>query len=282
MSSDSTTMRLRIDISWISWSRLFRTPVPYILVVGYAYYRYRAWHALGGGGLPHNLRGWLMNVAMHPLARRDVRVSPPPYEGDLEKLVAQDGTGTLGRSFFGREAVGEDAVLLSVPVRREGPRPTVPGTVAPQRQTDQTATPAPFLARQEAFLSALARGHGGVFVQKASALESPAYQALWLDAAQLPGPLPEYFVKRAPGEWCHVHPEGSTHVYLSLVDAREVVWRGWGERHKLSGVKGWLGWGFVLVYAPRTETELAVWREIVMAGARFVSAGVGRAVEAPA
>ena len=87
---------------------------------------------------------------------------------------------------------------------------------------------------------------------------------------------------QARGEIAHVHHEGSTHVCLSLPDAAEVVRKGWGERHRMSGVRGILPWGYVLVYAPREgkegkegESEWEVWKAVVVAAARVVARSAG-------
>jgi hypothetical protein len=43
------------------------------------------------------------------------------------------------------------------------------------------------------------------------------------------------------------------------------------ERHPLSGVL--MPWGYVMLYAPRDDDELEVWKRLVVAGCRFVSGG---------
>ncbi|KAI0021189.1 hypothetical protein F4780DRAFT_739490, partial [Xylariomycetidae sp. FL0641] len=167
-------------------------------------------------------------------------------------------------------------------MKRAGARPAVPGTVAPQRQTSETAGEQG-VRRATAFLRRVARENAGVFEVKGSRLEHPAYDALWLRGELLEaggegkrGEEEEQqmiFPARARGELAHVHPEGSTHATLSPADGAAAVAAGWGERHKLSGV--YLSWGYVLLYAPRDEAEWAVWRELVLAGARFGAALVG-------
>lgn len=86
-------------------------------------------------------------------------------------------------------------------------------------------------------------------------------------------PLPSWVGRGIKNEIAHMHitAEGSSHVTLSLADAEEVMTKGWGERHKLSG-KG-LPWGYVLLYAPRNEEEITVLGRLLRAGVRFISAG---------
>lgn len=104
--------------------------------------------------------------------------------------------------------------------------------------------------------------------------------------------------------------DGSFHMSLHLDDVKELLEKGWGQRHPLAGrgpgvvmgrlghtamgrrLRWWarkLGWtgrdgegraivpsGFVLVYAPRDEDEFQVIQEIVQAGAWWV---MGRQIE---
>ena len=73
----------------------------------------------------------------------------------------------------------------------------------------------------------------------------------------------------APPEIAHLHgSEGSLHVTLDAADVAKVLERGWGERHPLAG--RWLRSGFTMVYAPRSEDEVAAVMEIVRAGAWWV------------
>ena len=64
------------------------------------------------------------------------------------------------------------------------------------------------------------------------------------------------------------------HLTLHPHDAALVISSGWGERHPLAGRqifgKRLLPSGFVMVYAPRTEEQVAVLMEIVRAAAWWV------------
>jgi len=75
-------------------------------------------------------------------------------------------------------------------------------------------------------------------------------------------------------EVAHVHPsENSLHVYVSPQDAKLVMKRGWGQRFPVS----WLAPpSWIMVYAPRTEEEVEVVREIVRAAVCFA---VGKMVD---
>ena len=64
------------------------------------------------------------------------------------------------------------------------------------------------------------------------------------------------------------------HLTLHPVDVSIVLSAGWGERHPLAGKyihgKKLLPSGFVMVYAPRQESQIETVMEIVKAGAWWV------------
>ena len=75
------------------------------------------------------------------------------------------------------------------------------------------------------------------------------------------------------GEFAHIHNmDGSWHVLLAPADAQEVVAKGFGEMWP-AATEGWAPIGYVLVYAPRDEAELAVLRKVLGACWDFSSSG---------
>jgi hypothetical protein len=69
-------------------------------------------------------------------------------------------------------------------------------------------------------------------------------------------------------EIAHAHPaDNSLHVWLSDPDARSVIEAGWGLRFPLTFVKS----GWIMVYAPRDEAELAVVESIVRASVGWIT-----------
>ncbi|KAI0186326.1 hypothetical protein EV127DRAFT_174082 [Xylaria flabelliformis] len=254
-----------------------------LALLAYSRHCYNEWHALGEGGVPRDLRGWLINVLAHVVARRDHRGVPAPYEKKTKTQEDKNSSTTIVLSSRDEEKYGPWSKIsffpetFSLPTYK-GPRPVVPTTVLPQRQTSQTASPET-LSRQSAYLHAVASANPSLFAVKPSALESPKFDALWLVPGKVDPGNVNWFPPQAQGETVHVHPEGSTHMCLSLVDAAEVVRRGWGERHKMSGVAGVLPWGYVLVYAPREgadgKGDWEVWKELVIAAARVVARSAG-------
>ncbi|KYG41950.1 hypothetical protein M433DRAFT_74820, partial [Acidomyces richmondensis BFW] len=79
-----------------------------------------------------------------------------------------------------------------------------------------------------------------------------------------------YLAETARREIAHIHASDlSAHVVLSLADAREVVAKGWGERHRASGTR-LLPLGYTMVYVPRTVEEVEVCVEIIRAGVEYM------------
>ncbi|PWY89727.1 hypothetical protein BO70DRAFT_392941 [Aspergillus heteromorphus CBS 117.55] len=87
------------------------------------------------------------------------------------------------------------------------------------------------------------------------------------------------------GEVCHAHPsDGSLHLTLHPADVKLVIERGWAQRHPLTRESWWWCYmrtvptGFVMVYAPRNEAELACVLEIIRAAAWWAEGSVEPAV----
>ena len=60
----------------------------------------------------------------------------------------------------------------------------------------------------------------------------------------------------------------SGHVALSLADASEVIQKGWGERHRLTGTRV-IPLGYTMLYQPRTRDEVEVFVRIFEAGIEY-------------
>lgn len=58
---------------------------------------------------------------------------------------------------------------------------------------------------------------------------------------------------------------------LSFADAEEVIVKGWGERHRLSGTD-LIHLGYTMVYVPRSVAETEVLQRIFQAGVEFMKA----------
>lgn len=229
----------------------------------YALKSYRGFLALGPGGMPYNPLGWAIQGLLQLIAKWDTR-SPAPFSKPANQKPY--------------EPHGTTPFLAASPLpQRGGDRPDVPGYVAPQRQVTQQGTD-DTRARMTAFLGQLAARNPDFLVLKPSGLEGIGTPALWLDT-KAAGVEPPAYLKTIKGELAHVHPEASSHVTVSLVDAEELTRKGWAERHRLSGVAGTgIPLGYVMIYAPRDETEFEVWKGVVRAGLLFVGASAGKEV----
>lgn len=64
----------------------------------------------------------------------------------------------------------------------------------------------------------------------------------------------------------------SGHVTLSFADAAEVIAKGWGERHRLSGTE-WIHLGYTMVYVPRSVEEVETFIRIFQAGVDYMKSG---------
>ncbi|KAK4111864.1 hypothetical protein N656DRAFT_779998 [Canariomyces notabilis] len=242
---------------------------------------YRTYLSLGKGGVPHNFLGYLVQAALRPIARTDLRADPPPYHSSIatvaERYAPHGLTSFLPPSLLSSssEAGKEEDISPSTGVAmlsiRRPPRPEVPYFVAPQRQTSQAAA-GDVVSRMIWFLRALAEQNAELLEIRPSGLEGVGTDAIFLKATATATAPPRY-MGMAKAEIVHVHPEGSSHVTLSLVDAEAAVRAGWAERHPLTGVRELLPWGYVFLYAPRDDAEYEVWKGLVVAGCSFVSGG---------
>lgn len=223
---------------------------------------YRGYLALGPGGLPHNVFGWALQALLRPFARETK--STAVYEADAS-VWAFPSHGRV--SFLWR---------AELPARSPPVPPVVPDYIAPQRQVTQVGK-APIIAAMDEFLASLAGKNEGLLAIKGSKLEDHASSALWIvdteTQADNDRPLADYLKPLVQGELVHVHSEGSSHITLSLADAAKAIGAGWGERHPLSGVKGFgLPVSYVMLYAPRDKDELEVWKNFVRASVEFTTA----------
>jgi hypothetical protein len=222
----------------------------------YAASSYAGYLALGKGGLPHNIFGWLLQASIQPFAKRDLTSAAPYHD---PKVISRYPPHS------------RESFLLAPLPERVGPRPVVPGYIVPQRQTTATVG-GDMQGRMRDFMDALVQSNRELLVMKPSGLEGVGTKAIFPRTpaeggkAQLP-----VFMEKIKGETAHIHDQdGSTHVTLSLADAEQVVIKGWGQRHKLSGVAGYIPHTYLLVYAPRNDDEYETWKGLVAAGCAFV------------
>ncbi|KAF4446029.1 phospholipase/carboxylesterase [Fusarium austroafricanum] len=214
----------------------------------YTYSSYRQYVSLGDHGLPGNFSGWYQQLKWHRIARTDTRKPAPYTDHDLGSPIYTEETK---KSYLSEKEIPS----------RVGLRPTVPGFVAPQRQTTQRPSRR-MLEMQTKFFEDTGTLNPTLFTVKTSGIEKFG-TALWVAPDREIPPI----IKLLKGEFAHIHPEGSVHLFLSLPDAERVIANGWGERHKLTGPR--IPWGYTLVYAPRDDGEFEVWKDIVKASIRY-------------
>lgn len=216
---------------------------------------YRAFMALGPGGLPYGVRGWLMALVLRLFAR--ATTSTGEYDRDADKSTWLDDRAALPP--------------------RTGPRPDPGFHVVPARQLDQVPSREMFAKLDALFerivklnpdLLELARSphekmHDGILVKQSAPAQHSVLQAGLREVG-------------------HIHPsDHSVHVILAPQDCKFVIEKGWGERHRLSGSRplhalpvppeAKLPKEYIWIYAPRDEQELAVMEKILVAAARFMT-----------
>jgi len=145
---------------------------------------------------------------------------------------------------------------------RHGPHPQVSWDI-PQQQLSDTAP----VGLQERLLD-FAQGLPGVSVN-GSRISVPGAQAFILDE---PTGEEDAFLVPSVGEFAHLHPtyDGSLHLALPADLAADVVTRGRGRMHPWAGTR--LSPGFVMVYGPRDDAELATVQGIVAASHAYATA----------
>jgi hypothetical protein len=177
---------------------------------------------LGPGGTPSTPEGYFRLQWYRAFRLRDP-YSPPPREPGLQP---------------------SDGVLFERPLPcRPGPRPRVAG-IAPQRQLTQVGA-VDIRQRLQQRLESLASDRPDKFVIATSTIEKHGFAVY----ARYPVNL------RGRGEVVHLHDsDGSMHLNLHPDDIKEVLQKGWGERHPIS----WTGWlytpvspTFTMIYSPR-------------------------------
>ncbi|KAL1704777.1 hypothetical protein EV121DRAFT_291097 [Schizophyllum commune] len=210
---------------------------------------YRAYLSLGEGGLPYNPIGWVVSSALGSFGRETTSIEL--YNSMPEK-----------RSWF----------AAPLP-QREGPRPTIGKHVIPHRQIDQFP-PESLQSAARGLIQVMHKRHPTTTRMQPSAHEGHALALFVLPDA--PCPIADKAINQHRGrEIEHVHPliDCSYHALLAPQDCKEVIAKGWGERHPLSGCFGDkdLQANYLFIYAPRSEDELEVITRIMEAAIGYMT-----------
>lgn len=201
--------------------------VSLVPIVLFIHNDYQNFLALGPGGTPSTFRGYLKISWLKLWTLRD------PFKARTPDPNMLPPKGILARQ--------------PLPYRM-GPKPHVVG-IAPHRQIDQHGSPYCYRALQRT-LEKLGLKNPKKFGTERSFIEK---HGLALFARH---PIQTGY----QGEVCHIHDaEYSMHMALHPDDSKEVLQKGWGQRHPLA----WKWWflrmpvaaDFVMVYAPRGEQK---------------------------
>ncbi|KIW85386.1 hypothetical protein Z517_00776 [Fonsecaea pedrosoi CBS 271.37] len=219
---------------------------------------YHAFLALGPGGVPYNVKGWAFVTMI--------------------RIFALSKRGATQVSDYPADGAHED--IKNLPLRK-GDRAAV-GGIIPHRQLSQHSPDEmkPYITNMfknvvvqnsellEERLSIYEKHNPAIFIREdILASEDPS------------APKPSSTAYTARGECGHVHPDYSIHLYLSPADARLIIEKGWGERHRLSKPKtarlkfekAHVADTYLMIYGPRDTDEIEVVRKILQNSVRFMS-----------
>jgi phospholipase/carboxylesterase len=144
---------------------------------------------------------------------------------------------------------------------RRGPRPQVSWTIPQQQQTQN----APQDLQERLFDEIRQLPGVGVGPSRISVPGARGFTVRDRSGDE------EAFLVSQVGEFAHLHPsyDGSLHLVLPPEMAADVSIKGWGRPHMWAGTR--LSPGFMLVYGPRNDDELATVRGIVAASRAYAT-----------
>lgn len=215
---------------------------------------YRRFLRLGKGGVPHNIIGWTIVTLLRVIS--------------LSKQQAQSS-----KDLDFESSPPTNSSIISLPPRQSD-RPEV-ADIIPQRQLTDKA-PASISGPVHDLFDKVVANNPTLLEKKRSHYEKHN-DGLYVRESLLSSPdsgLPET-CHVATGEVGHIHPDLSVHLYFSPNDAKHVMAKGWGERHRLARRI----WGkpvmgidstYVFVYGPRNQAEVDVLRILLNASVKFM------------
>ncbi|TLS30012.1 hypothetical protein PpBr36_02671, partial [Pyricularia pennisetigena] len=224
-------------------------------LLGWCYRDYQNFLALGPGGLPYNLKGWaIVTLFIRPFAMSKFKATSVD---DYPESGAAD-------------------IVKQLSVRR-GERATL-GGIAPHRQLSQYA-PEHMRVHMQNLFNNVVDQYPELLEMKKSLYERH-HDALFVSPNLLQSPdspVPAT-ARLAHGEIGHMHTDLSVHLYLSPADARQIIQKKWGERHRLSVPKtSWfknmfgVADTYLMIYGPRDEEEMEVFKVILARSISFMT-----------
>ena len=212
----------------------------------WVWHDYHEWKKLGRGAIPYNLKGWwiVRGFSLHTREPFSTRM----YDSRLVDA-------------------NEAARLPELPQRR-GQRPRLGRHPVPHRQVTQMPDESIKQATRQLFDRFVQRR--AAQVHYANSFYERNNPAVIVTDLQHAHPI----VKLTQGEAAHWHPiDGSMHMIFSASDAKQIIEKGWGERHGLAGVPRYtLPDTYLMVYAPRNEQELGIIEQLLHAAVGHVGA----------
>ncbi len=186
-----------------------------------------------------------------PVATTSTAERPAASEAPADDSSASTPTSTTS-------AADEPAELAAALPVREGPRRETSGSV-PHVQRD--AVPVPGVddeLRRRAFL------FPGV-EERDSSVSTGARGLVVTDG----GSIVRREILLGPGEFAHIHPDGSLHVWLPVERAIEVDETAWGELHPWVDRDGFWD-GVTMIFTPENPEELEVTMQLLVDSYNFV------------
>ncbi|GIZ39140.1 hypothetical protein CKM354_000253100 [Cercospora kikuchii] len=221
---------------------------------------YQQWLALGEGGIAYNWEGFMICKHFEKTMARDDTTDISLYDSpEVHAPGWEESAGTH------REAAQTSFLSRPLP-ERDSPRARAKPFIFPQRErNEKEPQDEQIRAAYQSAVSRLSEVNDDLH-WKTSVLERHG-PALFLQDRLLPvTPL----AKPTQGEICHIHRSDlSAHVTLSFPDAKEVLQKGWGERHRLSGTER-LHLGYTMLCVPRSVSEVDVFVSVLQAGIDYM------------
>ncbi|CZT48521.1 uncharacterized protein RSE6_09229 [Rhynchosporium secalis] len=217
---------------------------------------YRAFKALGPGGIPYNIFGWaLITIFVRPFA-----------------LSEKDTTWT---GDYPSRGAHHDILDLE---ERKGGRAKLAG-IAPHRQISQNA-PHSIQAPLAELFDDIVKKNPQLLETKRSLYEKH-HDAIFVKFSlleDLNSAIPAT-ARVSRGEIGHIHADASVHLYFSPADAKVLIEKKWAERHRLARTRSYLGMvnmfgvagTYLMVYGPRDEGELKTMKTILENSVKYMT-----------
>jgi hypothetical protein len=224
---------------------------------------FEAWLALGDGGVSPTWAGFISSINAEKAIVLPDTLSLGPYE-------RPESYATGWAKATPAQRIQSCAPFFTEPLpMRDGPRARAKNYVFPQRE--RNADDPLEQEIREAYMICfhqLGIDNAATTEWHTSVLDGNG-NALFLNPKIPLNPV----AGPGRGEICHLHAlDMSGHVTLSFADAKEVIEKGWGERHRLCGTDQ-IHLGYTMIYVPRSVEEVEVFGRILQAGVDFMKSG---------